>query len=121
VWANEVKKLLEIYPRARIIAEANQGGEMVKHVLAGVGIPIGKVELKHHIRSKYDRAQPVALKAEQGLIHHTKKFVTLEDEMTSYTGEANEKSPNRLDAAVMGLHALMIDNYAPLIVTSMGI
>jgi phage terminase large subunit-like protein len=120
-WSAAVKEALDKYPRAKIIAESNQGGEMVRQVLGGAGIPNGRIELKHHVRSKYDRAQPVALKAEQGLVHHTAVFSVLEDEMTSYTGEANEVSPNRLDAAVMGVHKLIVDNRPPLIVSRLGI
>jgi phage terminase large subunit-like protein len=108
VWCKEVKKLLDKYPMAKIIAESNQGGEMVTQALMKYGIPRHKVELKHHIRSKYDRAQPIAMLAQQGLIHHCGRFEKLEDEMCSYTGSSNDKSPNRLDAAVIALHGLLV-------------
>lgn len=121
VWAEATRKALDDYPRAVIIAESNQGGEMIIQVLQNAGIPSGKVELRHHMRSKYERAQPVALKAEQGLIHHIRKFPELEEEMTCYTGEPGEKSPNRLDAAVMSLHDLIVDNRATLVSSRLGI
>lgn len=120
-WSAAVKRALDDYPRAMILAESNQGGEMIRQTLANAGISAGKVKLKHHIRSKYERAQPVALLAEQGLIHHTKEFTILEDEMTSFTGEANEKSPNRLDAAVIALHHLLVNNRAKLSISRLGI
>ena len=108
VWCKEVKKLLDRYPTARIVAESNQGGEMIIEALTKYGIPKFKIELKHHIKSKYDRAQPIAMLAQQGLIHHCGRFDKLEDELCSYTGMSNEKSPNRLDAFVLAVHALLV-------------
>jgi len=51
------------------------------------------------------RAEPIAAKYEQGLVHHVGYFPALEDEMCSYV--AGAKSPNRLDALVYGLSELM--------------
>lgn len=121
IWANATKDALDAYPKATIIAESNQGGLMVSKVLENAGIPPSKIKLKHHMRSKYERAMPVSLKASQGYIHHVGKFVALEDELTSYSGEAGEKSPNRLDAYVMAIHDLIIDNHAPLRIDRLGI
>lgn len=108
IWSQEVKKLMDRYPTSKIVAESNQGGDMITEVLTKYGIPRGKIQLKHHIRSKYDRAQPIAMLAQQGYIHHCGRFDKLEDEMCSFTGDSGEKSPNRLDAAVIALHALTI-------------
>ena len=107
-WAKVVAQAHKKYPEATILAESNQGGEMVKEVLTKYGVPAFKIQLKHHIRSKYDRAKPVSLQAEQGKIHHCGMFPELEDEMCSYTGQPGEKSPNRLDAGVIALHELLI-------------
>lgn len=121
VWAKAVKEALDFYPKSQIIVESNQGGEMIIQVLQNAGIPSGKVRLKHHMRSKYDRAQPVALKAEQGYVHHSGMFTVLEEEMTTFTGEPGEKSPNRLDAKVMAVHDLIVDNRPTLTSGPMGI
>lgn len=108
VWAKEVKDLLEEYPTANIIAESNQGGEMVRETLLQAGIPRVKIQLVHHLKSKYDRAQPVSLISEQGFVHWCGTFEKLEDEMCSWTGDPSEKSPNRLDAVVIALTKILI-------------
>jgi len=120
-WAKRVFEITELYPRATIVAESNQGGEMVRMVLEKYGVPKHKIKLKHHLRSKFDRAVPVSMLAEQGLIHHTQTFTILEDEMVSYTGEPGEKSPNRLDAAVISLHALLIEKRSRIQSSSLGV
>ena len=108
VWAKEVKDLLEEYPTASIIAESNQGGEMVRETLLQAGIPRVKIQLVHHLKSKYDRAQPISLVSEQGFVHWCGTFEKLEDEMCSWTGDPKEKSPNRLDAVVIALTKILI-------------
>ncbi|QDP62316.1 MAG: putative terminase [Prokaryotic dsDNA virus sp.] len=121
VWATAVKEALDAYPKATIIAESNQGGNMITQVLSNAGVPAWRVKLKHHMKSKYDRAQPVSLKAEQGYLHHCGTFDKLEDELTSFTGESGEKSPNRLDALVLAVDPLIIDNRPGLKIDRMGI
>lgn len=111
-WAKAVKDCLDRYPEATVLAESNAGGVMVEEMLTKYGVPKFKIQLKHHIKSKYDRAQPVAAEAEKGYIHHCNVFNQLEDELCSYTGAPNEKSPNRLDAMVIACHALLIKNKA---------
>lgn len=107
-WATKVAELLERYPEANILAESNAGGTMITEVLTKYGIPLFKVQLKHHMRSKYDRAMPVSLFAQKGMIHHCGMFEKLEDELCSYSGSSKEKSPNRLDALVIACHALLV-------------
>ena len=88
-----------------IVAEANQGGEMVETVIKS--IPEAKdtpVELVHASRGKQTRAQPVAAKAEKGLIHHIGSFPKLEDELCLW--RPGDASPNRLDAMVWGFSKL---------------
>lgn len=108
VWAKKVKEMQDKYPLASIVAEDNQGGAMVTEVLTKYGVDEWKIQLKKHINSKYDRATPIAALAQKGYIHHCGYFKELEDECCSYTGDPKEKSPNRLDAKVMAVHALLI-------------
>jgi len=90
----------------RVIAETNQGGEMVESILTNIiqSIPVTKVHAKI---GKSLRADPVAALYERGLVHHVGLFEKLEDEMTDWDGSG--ASPNRLDALVYSLLALSND------------
>ncbi len=93
--------------RDSIIYEANQGGEMVAHTLTGerAGLPLRAV---HASKGKQARAQPVALKAEKGLIHFVGVFPELEDQLCTWVPEPGKASPDRLDAFVWIVRYLMI-------------
>lgn len=82
-----------------VVAEKNQGGDLVEHVIRTVRpyISYKGVTAK---KSKILRADPVAALYEQGRIFHAGSFPRLEDEMCSYDPEENNFSPNRLDAMV---------------------
>ncbi len=57
-------------------------------------------------RGKITRAEPVAALYERGLVHHVGCFKSLEAQLRSYTGEAAEGSPDRLDALVWAISDL---------------
>lgn len=84
-----------------IIAEKNQGGDMVKHTIktAAENVP---VKLVHASKGKILRAEPISALYEEGKISHVGVFPDAEEEMTTYTGDPGDKSPNRLDALVHG-------------------
>jgi phage terminase large subunit-like protein len=86
-----------------IVAERNQGGEMVEHVIRSVD-PNVPVKLVTASRGKFVRAEPISSLYEQGRIHHVGVFATLEDQMIAFTPEtaANRRheSPDRVDALV---------------------
>jgi hypothetical protein len=72
------------------VAEANNGGELVRHVLREVD-PDVPVRLVHASRGKRTRAEPIAALYEQGRAHHVGVFSKLEDQMCSWVpGEARE-------------------------------
>jgi len=100
-WAARAAQLYEDFQADAIIAEANQGGEMVRTVLqqAGANLP---VLLVHASRGKLARAAPAAALYEQGRIHHIGSYPELEDEMCQYDGSGT-KSPDRMDALVWAL------------------
>ena len=110
VWAKRVAELAEAWKVAFILAESNQGGELVKQVLeqAGTG---RAVKLVHARLSKAQRAHPVAALYEAGRVHHVGHFRELEDEMLAF-GTSNQ-SPNRLDALVHGVTELLLNRAAP--------
>lgn len=86
-----------------IVAEKNNGGEMISAVIATVD-PNIRVKLVHASRGKQTRAEPVAAVYEHGRGHHVGSFPKLEDEMCLWT--PGEDSPNRMDAMVWGFTEL---------------
>jgi phage terminase large subunit-like protein len=88
-----------------IIAEANNGGDMVEHVIKTFDTRI-PVKLVHASRGKYTRAEPVAGLDEQHKIHHVGTFGKLEDQLCQWV--PGDKSPDRLDARVWLFTELML-------------
>jgi phage terminase large subunit-like protein len=91
----------------------NQGGDMVSRVIHSVdgSIPVHQVRA---YRGKWLRAEPVAMKYEQGKVHHVGCFPDLEDQMVQLTPEnlAKGKSPDNLDAMVWAITSLLLDKHA---------
>ena len=104
-WARAVVTLYHKLKADAIIAEANQGGEMVTAVLAQVerNLP---VRLVHATRGKAVRAEPVSALYEQGRVHHVGNLVELENELCQWE-PGSGASPNRLDALVWACTELL--------------
>jgi hypothetical protein len=104
-WAQAAVAAYHKFKADRIIAEANNGGEMVELTIRQVdaGVP---VKLVHASRGKHTRAEPVAAIYEQGRIHHIGRFDSLEDEMCLWV--PGDASPNRMDALVWAFTELKI-------------
>jgi phage terminase large subunit-like protein len=101
------KKALQAYTKwkaDRIVAEVNNGGDMVVTVLQQVdrSAPVKKV---HATRNKKTRAEPISALYEQGKVHHVGGFPQLEDQMVLWTPDTRQ-SPDRLDALVWALTEL---------------
>lgn len=112
-WAATAVAAYSKWQADSIVAEANQGGEMVRHTIHTV--PGGdkiRVKLVRATRGKYTRAEPVGALFEQGRAHMVGMLAKLEDELCTWV--PGEDSPNRLDAMVWGFTETMIDNKAPL-------
>jgi Uncharacterized conserved protein len=92
-----------------IIAESNNGGEMVSGVLHAID-PNVPVKLVHASQGKHTRAEPIAAFYEQRRIHHVGSFELLEDQMCSWNPDTDPKSPDRMDALVWGFTELMTPN-----------
>jgi PBSX family phage terminase large subunit len=105
-WASKAVTLFYRWKGDKMVAESNQGGEMVRTTINNVDSDI-RVKLVHAHRGKILRAEPVAGLYEQGKVHHVGRFVELEDQMTHYTGEPGQKSPNNLDWMVYAMLELM--------------
>jgi predicted phage terminase large subunit-like protein len=107
-WARRAVGILSERQGDRIIAEVNNGGDLVERVVRTVDsrVPYKAV---HASRGKITRAEPIAALYEQGKISHVGSFPQLEDEMCTYTGLPGEKSPNRMDALVWALSELFLE------------
>lgn len=103
VWAARVGQAYEHYKADAVIAEANQGGDMVQSTLVDA-VPNAPVKLVFATRDKRTRAMPAAALYEQQRIHHVGTFPDLEDQLVSYDGTG--KSPDRMDALVWALTEL---------------
>lgn len=106
VWAHRSVSLFDDMDADRIIAEVNNGGDLVESVIRTVRHNIA-YEKVHASRGKVSRAEPVAALYEQGKVHHVGGFPQLEDELTNFVPGALAKSPNRADALVWALTWLM--------------
>ncbi len=114
-WARAVANAARAWSADRVVAEANQGGEMVGAVLraAEASLPL---RLVHASRGKTARAEPVAALYEAGRVRHAGMFAALEDELCGlmpggeYQGPG--RSPDRADACVWALTELMLGQQA---------
>jgi phage terminase large subunit-like protein len=106
-WAGVVARAVETFDAARVVAEANQGGEMVEAVLksAGVGCPVKRVHARF---GKRTRAEPVAALYEQGRVRHCADLAALEEALMGL-GDDGGGSPDRADALVWAVTDLLID------------
>lgn len=102
-WAARAVEAYEQFEADGIVAEANQGGDMVKDVLMHE-LTNAPIRLVHATRAKRTRAAPAAARYEKGLVHHVGRFPELEDQMCQYGGTGS--SPDRMDALVWALSDL---------------
>jgi len=102
-WARNSVSAFSVNKANRIIAEKNNGGEMVRSVLKQVDDSV-PVELVSASRGKATRAEPISAIYQQHRVHHVGNFGKLEDEMCLW--EPGDKSPNRMDALVWAMTAL---------------
>lgn len=107
IWAKVLATESQRFGRAPIIAETNQGGGLIKAVLTGID-PALKVLGVHSRFGKAIRAEPVVLAAQQGRVHHVGYWPLLEDQLTTWVPDETRKSPDRLDAYVHVLTALLV-------------
>lgn len=108
-WAIRVVEAYDQWQADRVIAEGNQGGELVEQVLRThrPGLPVRRVTARV---GKRTRAEPIAALYEQGRVHHVgsaPQYAVLEDQLTTWTQTSND-SPDRLDALVWAISALGI-------------
>ena len=105
MWARKAVEMYRKHKCDRVIAEVNNGGDMVESVLRQVDstIPYRKV---HASRGKQVRAEPISALSEQGRLHLVGSFPLLEDQLVTWE-PGSDRSPDRMDAMVWAVTDLM--------------
>jgi phage terminase large subunit-like protein len=100
-WARRAVDAFWHWSADCIVAECNNGGDMVRATIASVDDRV-PVRLVRATRGKAVRAEPISALYEQGRIKHPRgiDFSVLEDQMCSYSPGVSDKSPDRMDALV---------------------
>ena len=104
-WAKKVVEAYESYKADKVIAEVNNGGDLVERVVKTVDRNVNYKSVRA-TRGKFVRAEPIAALYEQKRVRHLNRFNLLEDQLCSYNPEITSQSPDRLDALVWGLTEL---------------
>ncbi|MGX0879776.1 phage terminase large subunit-like protein [Roseovarius sp. MBR-154] len=109
-WAKAAIRAMEQWGAERLVAEVNQGGDLVEQVIRQVD-PLVPFRSVHASRGKVARAEPVAALYEQGRVHHLRGLGALEDQMCAMTarGYEGKGSPDRVDALVWALTDLIVE------------
>jgi phage terminase large subunit-like protein len=110
-WANKAIALWHRLQADALVAEVNQGGDMVRTVINEVDSSVPVIPVRA-TRGKWLRAEPVAILYEQGRVKHAGVFAALEDEMCDFasSGLSSGKSPDRLDALVWAIAQLALQS-----------
>lgn len=111
-WAQKAVDVARRRGAGVIVAEANQGGEMVRAVIEAAGAKGEvRVKLRNATKSKRDRAEPVSVEYEAGRVKHVGVLRELEDEMCAFGAQVDGApagpSPDRVDAMVWAVSELM--------------
>lgn len=109
-WAEAAIGAMRRHGADRLVAEVNQGGDMVEAVVRGVD-PLVSYRSVHASKGKIARAEPIAALYEQGRVSHLRGLSALEEQMAQMTirGFEGKGSPDRVDALVWALYDLMIE------------
>ena len=105
-WARKVVEMARKWG-CPVVAEVNQGGALVRNAILSID-PTIKVMEVHSKYGKQLRAEPIVLAYEQARVHHVGYLQDLESQMYSWIPESSSKSPDRVDALVHALTALLI-------------
>jgi len=106
-WAKKAVKAYKMFEADRIVAEGNQGGEMVKHTILTEDSAV-PVKIVHASRGKAARAEPISSLFEQNRAHIVSSLTQLEDQLCTWEPLSGTASPDRLDGMVWALTELMI-------------
>ena len=107
-WAKKVVEVSNKWGASAVIVETNQGRALLNNLLLSIN-PSLRIIGVNASQGKKLRAEPVVLPYEQGRVKHYGKLAVLESQMTTWEPEHSKKSPDRLDALVHGVTAVLID------------
>jgi phage terminase large subunit-like protein len=114
-WARTAIGLYRQYKADRIVAEVNNGGDMVEATVRMVDPNVSYATV-HASRGKVMRAEPVAALYEQHRVHHVGAFPTLEDQQCGFAADFDRASagfsPDRVDALVWAFTELLVEEIA---------
>ena len=116
-WASVAVGAARKYSAA-IVAETNQGGDMVTAVIKSLGDRAHGIRIVdvRASRGKLARAEPIYSMYQEGRIFHVGPLPALEAQMLQFNPELPGQSPDRVDALVWGLSALMLTPSTPFVV-----
>ena len=108
-WAEAAVRAYHVFEADKIVAEVNQGGDMVEAIIRQVDARVPVMQVRAS-RGKWVRAEPVAALYARGLVRHVGVLLELEDELCDFgpDGLSGGRSPDRLDALVWALTELML-------------
>lgn len=106
-WAKRAIEAYYEHDASYIIAEKNQGGEMVRETINNYDGAV-PVKLVHAAKGKFARAEPVSMLYEQGRVHHLGVFSVLEDQLCTFVPGEYKSSPDRMDALVWAISELVV-------------
>jgi phage terminase large subunit-like protein len=118
-WARVAVELYHKHKADKIVAETNNGGDMVILLLKQVDASIATKKVTA-TRGKQLRAEPISSLYEQGRVHHVGYFSDLETQMCEWTPQSSE-SPDRLDALVWALTELNSGGASMIALASMAV
>ena len=104
-WTKIAVRAYHDFKADRVVAEANNGGDMIEAVLRTKALELA-YRAVHASRGKITRAEPISALYEQKRVHHVGIFGALESEMTDYNPATSTKSPDRMDALVWAITEL---------------
>jgi phage terminase large subunit-like protein len=106
-WASHAIAAYYRHKADLIVAETNQGGDMVEYTLRSFDKNLPFKSL-HASRGKVTRAEPIAALDARGMVHHVGLLPVLEDQMCQFVSGLQKNSPDRVDARVWALTELML-------------
>jgi len=112
-WAKAAKLAAEKWGAFNYVAEKNQGGDMVYHILRQYD-STRKIKLVTATKGKLVRADPIYSLYEQDKIKHVGNFKQLEEQLKYYNPTNSKISPDRMDALVWGFTELILNKKRPL-------
>lgn len=109
-WAEAALAAMERHQADRLVAEVNQGGDLVETLIRQLD-PMVPYRAVRASKGKTARAEPVAALYEQGRVSHTRGLGELEDQMCRMTtrGYEGKGSPDRVDALVWAIYDLLVE------------